>query len=121
MSQDTPFYSPDNPGAFARTRQATPGELVWTMTKGGHVYHAELRQGPQGALRATDPARQRAARGAPTRVAGVRAGRGGNPATDAAGEGVDGPSPIDGGFGVIERQEAPWWRKGSRSTGNSGA
>lgn len=44
----SPFYAPDNPGAFASERQRAPGELVWTMTKGGHVYHAELRPGPQG-------------------------------------------------------------------------
>ena len=40
MSQQ-PFYSPTNPGAAPR--QASPGDLLWTMTKAGHVYRAELR------------------------------------------------------------------------------
>ena len=38
---DQPFYSPDRKPAPARQR--TPGELLWTLVKGGHVYHAELR------------------------------------------------------------------------------
>jgi len=48
MADDVPFYAPDNPGAFAATREPKPGERVWTMTKDGRVYHAELRPGPEG-------------------------------------------------------------------------
>ena len=36
-----PFYSPARQPPSPRER--TPGELLWTMTKGGAVYHAELR------------------------------------------------------------------------------
>jgi len=36
-----PFYAHDKQPAPAR--QSTPGEHVWTLTKDGHTYRAELR------------------------------------------------------------------------------
>lgn len=48
MTDDTPFYAPDNKGADFGPRAPRPGERVWTMTKGGRVYTAELRPGPDG-------------------------------------------------------------------------
>ncbi len=43
MTDDRPFYAPDNPGAFATPRPSRPGERLWVMTKKGHTCHAELR------------------------------------------------------------------------------
>jgi hypothetical protein len=41
MSDSKPFYAPDKEPPKPRTSK--PGMHVWTMTKKGHTYRAELR------------------------------------------------------------------------------
>lgn len=43
-SSDRPFYDPEHAGV--RPRPAAPGERLWTVSRKGHTYHAELRSRP---------------------------------------------------------------------------
>lgn len=84
----SPFYAPDNPGAFATERQREPGEPVWTIP---NVYRAELRPGPQGRCELQILLDNE------LRVAHI------HPPGDFAGEGMDGTGPLGGGHGVETR------------------